>query len=153
MIDDIFTKFDGAFAESTIKAYRSDFKQFNKWCVANGHAPLEVSAAHLADYIEYMSARSASATIRRRIASISSVLKLGGYPDPKGEPEVVLAMKRMHRRKGRAQRQAIPLTRSVLGVLLGVCGSDTRGMRDRVNQWSASCCAVAGAPRRRSSST
>jgi site-specific recombinase XerD len=57
MIDDIFTKFDGAFAESTIKAYRSDFKQFNKWCVANGHAPLEVSAAHLADYIEYMSAR------------------------------------------------------------------------------------------------
>jgi site-specific recombinase XerD len=132
MLDDIFAKFDGAFAESTIKAYRSDLKQFNKWCLASGHAPLEISAAHLADYIGYMSERSASATIRRRIASISSVLKLGGFHDPTGEPEVILAMKRMHRRKGRAQRQAVPLTRNVLGSLLSVCGSDIRGMRDRV---------------------
>ena len=28
MIDDIFAKFDGAFAKNTIRAYRSDFIQY-----------------------------------------------------------------------------------------------------------------------------
>ena len=32
MIDEIFEKFDGAFAENTIRAYRSDFEQYSKWC-------------------------------------------------------------------------------------------------------------------------
>lgn len=50
------------------------------------------------NYIKYRFGRPASATIRRRIASISSVLKLGGHPDPTGDPEVVLATKCMHRR-------------------------------------------------------
>jgi integrase len=45
---------------------------------------------------------------------------------------VVLAIKRMYREKGRAQKQAIPLTRVVLKALLGVCGADDRGLRDAV---------------------
>jgi site-specific recombinase XerD len=32
MIDDILAKFDGAFAENTIRAYRSDFIQYQTWC-------------------------------------------------------------------------------------------------------------------------
>ena len=32
MIDEIFERFDGAFAENTIRAYRSDFEQYSKWC-------------------------------------------------------------------------------------------------------------------------
>ena len=32
MIDDIFEKFDDAFSENTLRAYRSDFKQYEAWC-------------------------------------------------------------------------------------------------------------------------
>ena len=45
---------------------------------------------------------------------------------------MVLALKRMHRQKGRAQKQVFPLTRPVLDQLLGVCGYDDQGVRDAV---------------------
>ena len=35
MIDDILAKFDGAFAKNTIRAYRSDFIQYQTWCSHN----------------------------------------------------------------------------------------------------------------------
>jgi hypothetical protein len=35
MIDDIFAKFDGAFAKNTIKAYKADFIQYQNWCLQN----------------------------------------------------------------------------------------------------------------------
>lgn len=45
---------------------------------------------------------------------------------------MVLALKRIHRQKGRAQKQAYPLTRDLLDKLLNVCGDDLKGQRDRV---------------------
>ena len=41
-------------------------------------------------------------------------------------------MKRIYRRKGRWQRQAIPLTHNVLQALLAECDDNHRGLRDRV---------------------
>jgi site-specific recombinase XerD len=32
MIDELFAKFEGAFAENTIRAYRADFNRFSQWC-------------------------------------------------------------------------------------------------------------------------
>jgi site-specific recombinase XerD len=40
MIDEIFEKFDGAFAENTIRAYRSDFEQYSKWCETKNISPI-----------------------------------------------------------------------------------------------------------------
>ena len=44
----------------------------------------------------------------------------------------MLALKRMHRRIGRQQAQATPLTRDVLDKLLAQCDDDIRGLRNRV---------------------
>jgi integrase len=38
----------------------------------------------------------------------------------------------MQRQKGRAQKQAVPLTRDIRDRLLAVCGTDTKGLRDQV---------------------
>ena len=35
MIDNKLAKFDGAFAKNTIRAYRSDFIQYQTWCLQN----------------------------------------------------------------------------------------------------------------------
>ena len=132
MPNDIFSKFEGAFAENTLRAYKADFKQFNLWCNQISASPLESQPSDISDYIEHMAKKLSSATIRRRIASISSVLHLNGLDDPTKSPEVILALKRMHRIKGRAQQQAIPLTKNILTELLLVCGNDTQGQRDAV---------------------
>ena len=45
MIDDILAKFDGAFAKNTIRAYRSDFIQYQTWCSHNNICLLYTSDA------------------------------------------------------------------------------------------------------------
>ncbi|ATX79667.1 Site-specific recombinase XerD [Mariprofundus aestuarium] len=132
MIDEILKKFDGAFAENTMRAYRSDFIQFELWSRSKGKEPIPTDAETLAQYVDEMSLTLRSATIRRRIASLCSIFKLSRNPDPTNDPEVILALKRMHRRIGRAQEQAAPLTRDILEQMLATCDGSLIGQRNRV---------------------
>ena len=132
MIDDLFAKFNGAFAPNTIRAYRNDFKHYLAWCEENHKIAIPPEADTLADYVEDMSLSMKSATISRRINSLGTVFRLSRIPDPTKDPDVILALKRMYRRIGRAQEQAYPLTRDILDKLLKVCSRDVSGMRDRV---------------------
>lgn len=132
MLPDLFTKLDGALAPNTIRAYQADFKRFGKWCATQGIEPVAATGEEVAAYIEYLSHDFAPATIRRNIHSLASLLTLNGYTDPTRHPEVILSLKRMHRRKGRAQKQAYPLTSDILDQLLAACRDDLLGQRDRV---------------------
>ena len=132
MIDHIFAKFDGAFAKNTIRAYRSDFAQYRNWCLHNKLDPIPATAETMAMYVDYLSENNKSATIRRRINSLGTVLKLSKNFDPTKDPEVILALKRMHRKIGRAQEQATPLTKTLLEQLLKNCDSSTMGIRNKV---------------------
>ena len=132
MINDIFAKFDGAFAKNTIRAYRSDFAQYRNWCLQNKLDPIPATAETMAMYVDYLSENNKSATIRRRINSLGTVLKLSKNHDPTKQPEVILALKRMHRKIGRAQEQATPLTKSLLSQLLNNCDNRTIGIRNQV---------------------
>jgi site-specific recombinase XerD len=132
MIEDIFAKFDGAFAKNTIRAYRSDFIQYQNWCLQNNQEPIPATAETMANYVDYLSETNKSATIRRRINSLGTVLKLSKNNDPTKQPEVILALKRMHRKIGRAQEQATPLTKKLLNQLLNNCDNNIMGIRNQV---------------------
>ena len=129
---DLFSHLAGAYADNTLRAYRADFKAFKMWCDTNQIDPLNSSPERVAEFVHYEANSKSTATIRRRIASLSSLFKLNKLGDPTSSPEVVLALKRIHRQKGRAQKQAYPLTRDLLDQLLSVCGDDLKGQRDRV---------------------
>jgi len=132
MIDDILAKFDGAFAKNTIRAYRSDFIQYQTWCSHNNIDSIPATADAMAQYVDYLATIRKSATIRRRINSLGTVLKLSKHHDPTKQPEVILAIKRMHRKIGRAQEQATPLTKILLNQLLDSCDGSVMGTRNRV---------------------
>lgn len=132
MIDEIFEKFDGAFSENTLRAYRSDFRQYEFWCAIKGQRSIPATAELIAEYVDFMSTQNKSATIRRRVNSLGTIFKLSKNPDPTKQPEVVLALKRMHRKIGRQQKQATPLTKDILDQLLEKCDDGTRGLRDQV---------------------
>ena len=129
---DLFQNLDGAFASNTLRAYRADFNVFHNWCTAKRIDPLNASGSELAAFVEAEAQHRSTATIRRRVASISTLLKLNNYPDPTSSPGVILALKRMHRQKGRAQKQASPLTKDLLQKLIAVTGENVAGERDRV---------------------
>ena len=132
MIDDILAKFDGAFAQNTIRAYRSDFIQYQTWCSHNNIDSIPATADTMAQYVDYLATVRKSATIRRRINSLGTVLKLSKHYNPTNQPEVILAIKRMHRKIGRAQQQATPLTKPLLNKLLTTCDDSIRGLRNQV---------------------
>jgi integrase len=132
MIDNILAKFDGAFAENTIRAYRSDFIQYQAWCSHNNIDSIPATADAMAQYVDYLATVKKSATIRRRINSLGTVLKLSKHYNPTNQPEVILAIKRMHRKIGRAQHQATPLTKPLLNQLLSNCDNSIRGLRNQV---------------------
>jgi integrase len=132
MIEELFSRFDGAFSENTLRAYRSDFQQYEAWCITNKQPSLPATAELMAEYVDFMSTQNKSATIRRRINSLGTIFKLSKNPDPTKEPEVVLALKRMHRKIGRQQKQAPPLTKDILTQLLQQCDDDTLGLRNQV---------------------
>ena len=130
MIDSILAKFDGAFAKNTIRAYRSDFIQYQTWCSHNNIDSIPATADDIAQYVDNLATIRKSATIRRRINSLGTILKLSKHYDPTNQPEVILAIKRMHRKIGRAQQQATPLTKPLLNQLLSNCDNSARGLRN-----------------------
>jgi integrase len=132
MIDDILAKFDGAFAKNTIRAYRSDFIQYQTWCSHNNIDSIPATAEAMAQYVDYLATIRKSATIRRRINSLGTVLKLSKHYNPTNQPEVILAIKRMHRKIGRAQQQATPITKPLLNELLSNCDNSLRSLRNKV---------------------
>ena len=118
--------------KNTIRAYRSDFIQYQTWCSHNNMDSIPATADAMAQYVDYLATIKKSATIRRRINSLGTVLKLSKHYDPTNQPEVILAIKRMHRKIGRAQQQATPLTKPLLNQLLSNCDNSFRGLRNQV---------------------
>jgi integrase len=132
VIDTLLQEIDGAFSENTLKAYRSDFADFRAWCDAEGLEPWDSTATDWARYIGDREPFLSAATLRRRIHSLNSLFRLANRRPHGDSPAVRLALRRMHRRKGRRQKQATPLTRSILKALLAQCDDGLRGRRNRV---------------------
>jgi len=131
-IQDLLKQLEGAFAENTLRAYRADFNDFDRWCKSQQLTPEHIISAEVADYIVWMALSRSTATVRRRIDSLSSLYKLLDMHDPTRGVAVVLALKRMHRQQGRAQTQAVPLTQDILQKLLVACSPGLDGQRNIV---------------------
>ena len=67
-------------AYNTIRAYKSDFKDFSAFCVKNGFKSFPADSKIVSFYITYLSSKDAKiSTLRRRLASIGMIHRLKGY--------------------------------------------------------------------------
>ena len=91
-------KIDGAYSPSTIRAYRVDFGEFIKFCDG-----IEKSAlpAHPHSVVDFIIKLTNSGRLSASITGISSFLKLNRFNDSTKNPDVILEMRRMHRKLGR----------------------------------------------------
>jgi integrase len=97
--------------------------------------PLPAAVASVVAFIDAMGDLKAPATVRRYTSSIGTLHRAAGLESPTGSLEVTLAIKRLHRAKGRAQSQAVPLTRAKVERLLdgaeGAGEGPLKALRDR----------------------
>jgi integrase len=70
-------------------------------------------------------------TLTRRLAALSVAHKAKGFPNPAASPLVRATMRGIRRGHGAAQRQAKPLLREDLFVVLGTLGDRLKDLRDR----------------------
>ena len=115
MLAKTIEKIDGAYSPATIRAYRVDFGEFIKFCDGLEKSALPAHPHSVVDFIiKLTNSGRSSASIRRAIAGIASVHKLNRFTDPTKDPDVMLEMRRMHRKLGRASHQALGVTAEIL---------------------------------------
>jgi len=122
----------GAYAPNTLRAYRADMLEFIAYCAHTGCTALPASPSTVAAFLMQCTARPIkTATVRRKISSISAIHRLSYLEDPTKHPEVNITMRKISRQLGTRFDQAFPVTRTILDKLLAACGPDLRGLRNR----------------------
>jgi len=125
-------RIDGAYAPASIRAYKADFNELINFCDEEEEDALPTHPQTIANFIVKMSnGKRSSASIRRAVAGIATIHKLNRYPDPTKDPDVVLEMRRMHRKLGRSCSQAGSINADSLDKLLSATDNFIRGIRDR----------------------
>ena len=122
----------GAYAPSTERALRDDVAKFSSWCSAAGLQAMPAAPKTVAAFIEAQARLGRKpASVRRYVSSVSTFHRAAEVANPCETLTVKLALKRMHRELGRAQRQAAPLNRPQIDQMLHAPGDSLRAMRDR----------------------
>jgi site-specific recombinase XerD len=124
-------KIDGAYVPSTIRAYKSNFESFIKFCDANNTTALPASSEIVASYIKKISSHLKSSSIKIAVASIAALHNLNSLNDPAQTPDVKIEMRRMYRKLGRYAKQAYGINKDLLDKMVAATDDSLRGIRDR----------------------
>ena len=121
----------GAFSSSTERALKSDLAIYAGWCAGRGERALPATPEAIAAFVDAMAEERAPATVRRYVTSLGIAHRALGLERTVKSPPVQLALKRMHRKKGRRQDQATGLTWPLRQRLLEAAGDRLLDDRNR----------------------
>ncbi|MDE1151043.1 MAG: tyrosine-type recombinase/integrase [Micavibrio sp.] len=124
-------------AENTSRAYKADLEHFYAWGGSIPAVP-ETIAAYLAAHAGLLSV----ATLTRRLAAISKKHTVQGLPTPTSAELVKLTMRGIKRQHGKPQKQAAPLCRDDLILVLNAIPDDLGGCRDKAVLLIGFCAAL-----------
>lgn len=122
-----------ASAPATRKAYSSDWRQFQIWCIEQGIEALPATAATVATYVaDQADAGKKVSTLERALVAISKAHQLAGGGDPAKHLVVKETMKGIRRHHFAMQKKAQPLLfESLKSVVAAMDFEKIRDVRDR----------------------
>ena len=122
-------------ANNTLRAYKSDFKDFGGFCAKHGLNSLPSEPKIVSLYLTHLSNNSKFSTLRRRLVSISMVHKLKGYYLDTKHPIILENLMGIKRVKGSIQRGKKPLLINDLKKIINVINEeksrDIKKLRDK----------------------
>jgi len=118
-------------AENTIRAYQSDWCHFEGWCKAHGQASLPATPETVALYVTDLASTHKTATITRRISSVSQAHQIAGFETPTKSAHVRLVLAGIRRTKGTAQAAKTPVLVDDLRRMIARLPENLLGVRDR----------------------
>ena len=106
-------------ANNTIRAYKSDFHDFELFCIQNGFKSLPSEPKIISLYLTSLSSKDIKmSTLKRRLVSIGVIHKLKGYYLDTKHPLIIENIMGIKRRKGSAQNGKKPLLINNLKALI-----------------------------------
>ena len=123
-------------ASNTVRAYKSDFKDFGLFCAQNGFNSLPSEPKIVSLYLTYLSTKEAKiSTLKRRLVSIGVIHKLKGHYLDTKHPSIIENIMGIKRRKGSIQNGKKPLLISNLKLIINVIDKqnkeEIKKLRDR----------------------
>ena len=108
-------------AINTVRAYKSDFKDFELFCAQSGFKPIPAAPKIISLYLTHLSTKEIKiSTIKRRLVSIGVIHRLKGqYLDTK-HPIIIENIMGIKRRKGSIQTGKKPLLINYLKDIINV---------------------------------
>ncbi len=120
---------------NTLRAYKSDFKDFSAFCSKHGLNSLPTEAKIISLYLTHLSKTSKVSTLKRRLVSISMVHKLKGHYLDTKHPIIVENLMGIRRAKGSIQKGKKPLLinhlKSIINVINEQKIEDIKKLRDK----------------------
>jgi len=106
-------------SNNTVRAYKSDFKDFGLFCAQNGFKSLPSEPKIVSLYLTYLSTKDAKmSTLKRRIVSIGVIHRLKGHYLDTKHPSIIENIMGIKRRKGSKQLAKKPILISYLKKLI-----------------------------------
>jgi len=123
-------------ATNTVRAYKSDFKDFCLFCAQNGFKALPSDPKIVSLYLTYLSTKDNKiSTLKRRLVSIGVIHKLKGYYLDTKHPSIKENIMGIKRRKGSIQKGKKPILINDLKLIIDVIdqekNEDIKKLRDR----------------------
>ena len=122
-------------ANNTLRAYKSDFKDFGAFCSRHGLSSLPTEPKIVSLYLTHLSNNSKISTLRRRIVSISMVHKLKGHYLDTKHPIIVENLMGIRRVKGSIQKGKKPILinhlKSIINSINEQNSNETKKLRDK----------------------
>ena len=116
-------------SNNTLRAYKSDFRDFSSFCSKNGFSSIPTQPKIIALYITHLSKTSKFSTLKRRIASISVIHKLKGHYLDTKHPIIMENLHGIKRTLGSRQKTKKPILINDLKLIIKVM--DEKKIRDK----------------------
>ena len=96
-------------ATNTLRAYKSDFRDFEIFCSKHGFNSIPTEPKVVSLYLTHLSARSKISTLRRRLVSIGVIHRLKGHYLDTKHPVIIENLLGIKRKKGSIQTGKKPI--------------------------------------------
>jgi site-specific recombinase XerD len=107
-------------ANNTLRAYKSDFKDFGAFCAKHGFNSMPSEPKVVSLYLTHLSANSKISTLKRRLVSIGVVHKLKGHYLDTKHPVIIENLMGIKRKKGSIQTGKKPILINHLKQIINV---------------------------------
>ena len=126
-----------ALSENTLKAYKSDWGDFTRWCRARGAEPLPPSPELVGLYLANLATPTNGetglgvATIERRLSGLAWNIAQRGFSLDRSDRHIATVLSGIKRKHARPPVQKHAIGAEEILAMVGTLPFDLRGLRDR----------------------